>query len=36
LNPKYKERVKEEIDHMLGVGVIEPVEESEWKIPMVV
>jgi hypothetical protein len=28
--------VKEEIDKMLEVGVIEPVEESEWIIPMVV
>jgi hypothetical protein len=28
--------VKEEIDKMLEAGVIEPVEESEWIIPMVV
>jgi hypothetical protein len=36
LNPRYKEKVKEEIDHMLKAGVIEPVEESEWISPMVV
>jgi hypothetical protein len=32
----YKQKVKEEIDKMLEVGVIEPVEESEWISPMVV
>ena len=26
LNPKYKEKVKEEIDKMVEVGIIEPVE----------
>jgi hypothetical protein len=36
LNPIYKEKVKTEIDKMLEVGVIEPVEESEWISPMVV
>jgi hypothetical protein len=36
LNPKYKEKVKIELDRMLEVGIIEPVEESEWIIPMVV
>jgi hypothetical protein len=36
LNPIYKEKVKEEIDKMLEVGVIEPVEESKWIGPMVV
>jgi hypothetical protein len=36
MNPKYKEKVKVEIDRMLEVGIIEPVEESEWIIPMVV
>jgi hypothetical protein len=36
LNPKYKEKVKIEIDKMLKVGIIEPVKESEWIIPMVV
>jgi hypothetical protein len=28
--------VKEEIDRMLEVGIIEPIEESEWVSPMVV
>jgi hypothetical protein len=28
LNPKYKEKVKIELDKMLEVGIIEPVEES--------
>jgi hypothetical protein len=27
--------VKEEIDRMLEAGIIEPMEESEWIIPMV-
>jgi hypothetical protein len=36
LNPKYKEKVKIELDRMLQVGIIEPVEESEWISPMVV
>jgi hypothetical protein len=36
LNPKYKEKVNIELDRMLEVGIIEPVEESEWIIPMVV
>ena len=36
LNPRYKERVKDEIDKMLAAGIIEPVEESEWVSPMVV
>jgi hypothetical protein len=36
LNPRYKEKVKDEIDKMIDVGIIEPVEESEWIIPMVV
>jgi hypothetical protein len=35
LNLVYKHKVKEEIDKMLEVGVIEPMEESEWIIPMV-
>ena len=29
LNPKYKEKVKAELDKMLAAGIIEPVEESE-------
>jgi hypothetical protein len=35
LNPKYKEKVEIELDRMLEVGIIEPVEESEWISPMV-
>ena len=36
LNLCYKEKVKDQIDKMLATGIIEPVEESEWVIPMVV
>ena len=36
LNPVYKHKVKDEIDKMLEAGIIEPVEESEWIILMVV
>jgi hypothetical protein len=36
LNPIYTQKVKEEIDKMLGDGIIEPTEEFEWAIPMVV
>ena len=36
LNPKYKEKVRMELDKMLATGIIEPVEESEWVSPMVV
>ena len=36
LNLKYKEKVKIELDKMLEAGIIEPIEESEWIIPMVV
>jgi hypothetical protein len=36
LNPKYKEKVKIELDRMLEAGIIEHVEESEWIKPMVV
>jgi hypothetical protein len=36
LNPMYKQKVKEKIVKMLEVSVIEPVEESEWIIHMVV
>ena len=36
LNSRYKEKVKQELDKMLAVGIIEPVEESEWVSPMVV
>ena len=36
LNPKYKEKVKQELDKMLATGIIIPVEELEWISPMVV
>jgi hypothetical protein len=36
LNPKYKEKVKIELDKMLEAGIIEHVEESKWISPMVV
>ena len=36
LNPKYKEKVKIELDKMIEVGIIEPIEESEWVSPLVV
>jgi hypothetical protein len=36
LNPIYKRKVKEEIERMLNVAIIEPIEESEWVIPMIV
>jgi hypothetical protein len=35
-NPIYKDKVKVEIDKMLEVRIIEPVEEFEWISPMVV
>jgi len=36
LNPKYKERVRLELDKMLVVGIIELVEESYWVTQIVV
>jgi hypothetical protein len=36
LNLVYKQKLKEELKRMLEVGIIEPVEESEWISPMVV
>jgi hypothetical protein len=36
LNPKYKQKVKIELDRMMEAGIIEPVEESKWINPMVV
>ena len=36
LNHRYKEKIKDEIDKMLAAGIIEPIEEREWVIPMVV
>ena len=36
LNPRYKKKVKDELDRMLDVGIIEPVKESEWISPIVI
>lgn len=36
LNPKDKEKVRDELDKMLAARIIEPVEESNWVSPMVV
>ena len=36
LNPKYKKKVQNELDKMLVVGIIDPIEEIEWASPMVV
>ena len=36
MNPKYKQKVKEEIDKMTTTGIIEPVEQSYWVSLMVV
>jgi hypothetical protein len=36
LNPIYKQKVKDKIDRMLEVGIIQVVEESEWIRLMVV
>ena len=36
LNPRYKEKVRQELDKMIAAGIIEVVEESEWVSPMVV
>ena len=36
LNPRYKEKVKYELDCMLDARIIEPVEESEWISPIVI
>ena len=33
---KYNEIVKKEIDNMLAVGIIYPIDQQEWAIPMVV
>ena len=35
LKPKYKQKVKEEMEKMVFAGVLEPVEESEWVSHMV-
>ena len=36
MNPKYKERVKVELDRMLNAGIIESIEELECIIPIVI
>jgi hypothetical protein len=36
LNPKYKKKVRIELDRMLEEGIIEPIKESKWIIPMMV
>ena len=36
MNPIYKEKVKTELDRMLHTGIIEPIKESEWIIPIVI
>lgn len=36
LNPRYKEKVRQELDKMTAFGIIEAMEESEWVSPMVV
>ena len=36
LNPRYKEKARQELDKMIITGIIEPVDESEWVSPMVV
>lgn len=35
-NPKYKEKVRKELDKMLVEGIIELVEESDWVSHMVI
>lgn len=35
-NPKYKEKVRLELDKMLAMGIIEVIEEYDWVSPMVV
>lgn len=36
LNLNYKEKVHVELEKMLAIGIIEPMEESNWVSPMVV
>jgi hypothetical protein len=36
LNPKMKEKVKKEVEKMLAVGFIFPIEEVEWISPIVI
>ena len=35
LNPRYKEKVKAELECMLDTGIIKPIKESKWIIPIV-
>ena len=35
-NPRYKEKVKVELDCMLDARIIEPIEELEWISPIVI
>ena len=36
LNPRYKEKVRQELDNIIAASIIEVVEESDWVSPMVV
>ena len=36
LNPRVKEKVEKEIDKMLEAGIIFPVDEAKWIIPIVI
>jgi len=36
INPRYKEKVKVEIDRMLEVGIIKPIVDYKWICQMVV
>ena len=36
LNPKYKAKVREQLEKMLAAGIIEPIQESDWVSLMVV
>ena len=36
MNPRYKEKVKVELDRMLDAGIIQPIEESKWISPIVI
>ena len=36
MNPTYAKQVKEEIDKLLGVGFIYPVEKARWIYPIVI
>jgi hypothetical protein len=36
LHPRYKEKVKDGIDKKMDVGIIKPIKEIKWIMPMVV